>query len=628
MVANQVLWKIELLRELRVRGPGEPITRFRTHKTGALLAYLAYHLGTAQPREVLLEVLWPEDEPESARHKLSVALSSLRAQLEPPGVPDQSVLAADRLSIALSARTASTDVAEFEALLQRASGETDPEARIRQLTAALELYQGPLLPGFYEDWIGVEQQRLEALYFEAVREIVPLLEERGRADLAVKHAVHAVAMDPLREENQRLLVRLYAATGRPEAALRQLQGYEELLRRELGGMASANLRRLREELEAQLDFSPMREGEGAEPRPSAAIPATPSAEDRDSIGGAVPLESPYYVERKADAELRRALERCTSIVLVKGARQAGKSSLLARALQFAREEDRRAVCTDLQLFNNEQFQSANRFMYAVARDIRERLGSELNPAGVWDPEDGPNTNFRRFMRELVKEAPDRPLIWALDHVDRLFECSFGTDVFSLLRAWHNERALDPTGPWSRLSVVIAYATEAHLFITDANQSPFNVGTGLAVEDFTRAQVEDLNRRYQRPLRDAAEVTRFYRLVNGHPFLVRRGLLELVSTRISLGTLETRADWDDWIYGAHLRRVLALLTRAPELCESVREVLKGGRPVDLRSFYRLRSAGVFRGVTLDEARLRCELYRRYLSAQLFPRDSGFSSADTP
>jgi len=83
----------------------------------------------------------------------------------------------------------------------------------------------------------------------------------------------------------------------------------------------------------------------------------------------------------------------------------------------------------------------------------------------------------------------------LDEVDRLITCGFGSEVFGLFRSWHNERSLDPSGPWERLTMAIAYATEAHLFITDVNQSPFNVGTRLTVEDFTLSQVADLNERY-------------------------------------------------------------------------------------------------------------------------------------
>src|SRR5205085_875506 len=75
----------------------------------------------------------------------------------------------------------------------------------------------------------------------------------------------------------------------------------------------------------------------------------------------------------------------------------------------------------------------------------------------------------------------------------------------------------------RLTLAMAYATEAHLFITDANQSPFNVGTRLALDDFTREQVVELDRRYGSPLGTAADVARLYEPVGGHPHLVRQAL---------------------------------------------------------------------------------------------------------
>jgi AAA domain-containing protein len=86
-------------------------------------------------------------------------------------------------------------------------------------------------------------------------------------------------------------------------------------------------------------------------------------------------------------------------------------------------------------------------------------------------------------REVLDKIP-APIVWGLDEVDRLFHCDFGSEIFGLFRSWHNQRALEPTGPWSRLTLAMAYATEAHLFIADLNQSPFNVGTGLTLGDFT------------------------------------------------------------------------------------------------------------------------------------------------
>src|SRR6185436_10304789 len=145
------------------------------------------------------------------------------------------------------------------------------------------------------------------------------------------------------------------------------------------------------------------------------------------------------------------------------------------------------------------------------------------------------------------------IVWGLDEVDRLFERQFGTEIFRLFRSWHNERALDPAGPWSKLTMAIAYATESHLFITDINQSPFNVGTRLTLEDFSFEQVADLNRRYGTPLQSESELARFFRLVSGQPYLVRRGLNEMVTNGLDIASFEASADRDEGFYGDHLRR---------------------------------------------------------------------------
>src|SRR6185369_13488180 len=212
----------------------------------------------------------------------------------------------------------------------------------------------------------------------------------------------------------------------------------------------------------------------------------------ESIGGAVPLHSEFYLERPVDMELRSSISNRDSIVLIKGARQMGKTSLLARGLSFSRKQGIKTVSTDLQKFNADSFKSVNALYMAMAASMADQLELEVSPADVWDDRRGPNANFERFMRRAILNRIYAPLVWGMDEIDRLFATPYGSDVFGLLRSWHNERALDPSGPWSALTIAIAYATEAHLFITDMNQSPFNVGTRLLLEDFSPAQVADLN----------------------------------------------------------------------------------------------------------------------------------------
>src|SRR5207245_504821 len=152
---------------------------------------------------------------------------------------------------------------------------------------------------------------------------------------------------------------------------------------------------------------------------------------------------------------------------------------------------------------------------------------------------------------------------------------------------------------------------AHLFVADANQSPFNVGTHVTLEDFSREQVEELNRRHGSPLRDTAEVARFYALVGGHPYLVRRGLHEMATHGISLAAIEAEAGHDEGLFGDHLRRLLALLAGEPELVEALKTVLDGRPALSATSFYRLRSAGILAGDSTRDARPRCRLYAAYL-----------------
>lgn len=97
------------------------VSRFRTHKTGALLAFLAYHREPAHAREVLVEQLWPESAPKTGRNNLRLALSSLRQQLEPPGTPAGSVITANRIAVGLNPLAVTTDVVEFEASLRAAT---------------------------------------------------------------------------------------------------------------------------------------------------------------------------------------------------------------------------------------------------------------------------------------------------------------------------------------------------------------------------------------------------------------------------------------------------------------------------------------------------------------------------
>ena len=263
---------IKMLGGLRAETGTQEITRFSTQKTGAMLAYLAYFCDRTHPRETIIELLWPGATPQAGRASLSVALSSLRHQLEPPDTAAGTVLRADRFAVSLNPDAITTDVTAFERELD-AAAQTENQTEQRQyLQTAVGLYRGPLLPGHYEDWIPAEQERLAERYLSAVRRLIRHETKARDLNRALDYARQAVTAAPLREETHQDLIRLLIATGQPAAAQQQYHALEALLREELNAAPSSASRKLAQDIEGITLSVP-----AARSVPPESLPAVPPA---------------------------------------------------------------------------------------------------------------------------------------------------------------------------------------------------------------------------------------------------------------------------------------------------------------------------------------------------------------
>jgi DNA-binding SARP family transcriptional activator len=583
------------------------VQRFRTQKTASLLAYLAYFPDRRHSREALSELLWPEGDRDSTRRSLSTALWSLRQQIGELGLPVEEILSVERGWVGFAAGRLVTDVHAFEAALEAARREADLAARADQLEAAVCLYRGELAPGLYEDWIFPEQARLAGLYHQALQELIEHLEGSGDLPAAVRFATGAVTADPLCEASRHRLMRILAASGHAATAHQHFREFERLVRRQLDMEPGPAISALAQELACQARNSRRIAVEVPAPAP----PTGTEPPALESIGGAVTLDSRFYVERGTDREFHHAIAEGDSIVLVKGPRQSGKTSLLARGLQRAREAGARVAHTDFQSLTGPHVDTVDGVLLALAESLAEQVGLEVRPADGWNAHLGAGLNLRRFLRREVLPRLEAPLVWGLDEVDRLFPYPYAGEVFGVFRSWHNERALDPDGPWLRLTLAMAYATEAHLFLADLNQSPFNVGTRLELEDFTLEELAELNRRYGKPLAEL-DLRRLAELVGGHPYLARKALSLLSGRGSSLAELECGVAQGGGPFEDHLKRMLLALQRDAALYEAVRAFLRHGERPAEESFARLHSAGLLVLGTSGAVRWRCRLYEIYFA----------------
>lgn len=334
----------------------------------------------------------------------------------------------------------------------------------------------------------------------------------------------------------------------------------------------------------------------------------------EPVGGAMLPDSPFYIHRNSDREFIEALENRESIILLRGARQVGKTSMQAQGVKRSRDLGWRCGLTDFQKLNTSQMASEETFYRLLAATLSRQMHFTYDFQNEWADVFGANMNMENFLRELL-DASDTPLVWFMDEVDKLFNAPFASDFFGLVRSWHNSRSTEPGGCWDKLTVVIAYATEAHLFIQDLNQSPFNVGRRLELEDFNIQQMVDLNGRYGGPLRTYEETEKLQALIDGQPYLARKALDVLATGKYELATLIDQADWDAGPFGDHLKRTLASVSRLPAVLEYTREVLAGTARPNQDAYYRLHAAGVIKQDRSGKIVFRCDLYHRYLQKRL-------------
>jgi predicted ATPase/DNA-binding SARP family transcriptional activator len=338
------MWTVQLLGGLVARSPERTATRFRTQKAASLLAYLAFHCRPDTPprqRETLVDMLWPDSEFEAGRHKLSTELSSLRLLLEPPGYPPGSVVVADRFAVGLNPATMTTDVARFEAAIDQAQQDrlTDAE-RLPLLLKAIELFQGLLLPGFYEEWIVPEATRLSGLFLEAAGRAVPLLLEQGASEQAVEVAQRAVAVDPLSEEALRALLVSLASVHQSVRALEAYRAYARRLRAEWEEEPSQELqeyaRRLKQEAASNREPGPLPEA-----APPISFAPTRGSLPRSKRAGHKTVPAREGTEREPMPVLPRGPETLTA------SRLHGEAFFLLTATRFFGREHELAQLAEL-----------------------------------------------------------------------------------------------------------------------------------------------------------------------------------------------------------------------------------------------------------------------------------------
>ncbi len=340
----------------------------------------------------------------------------------------------------------------------------------------------------------------------------------------------------------------------------------------------------------------------------------------EMTSGAVPRQSPFYVERPPIEErCLAAVIQPHSLIRIKSPHQMGKTSLMERILDrsagFSRDPSTQAgyrtVKINLQSADENAFTDLDTFLIWFCSKISWKLQLNQIANDYWSEIFGSKDNCTAFFEEQILPATETPLILGLDDVDRVFKYPhIAADFFGLLRSWYEESG---AGEWSKLRMVIAHSTEVYVPL-HSDESPFNVGLPIELSEFTVEQVQILVDRHKLAW-TKEQILSLMDMVGGHPYLISLALYHVNQQAISLSDFLTEAPTEAPPYGNHLRSLWNKVKSQPTLLAALQTLMQTtiAQEIVPELSFQLCSMGlaVRHGNLLEP---RCQLYQRYFSSR--------------
>ncbi|MFC1463245.1 MAG: BTAD domain-containing putative transcriptional regulator [Candidatus Brachytrichaceae bacterium NZ_4S206] len=242
---------VHLLGQFHARFNDQPIEQWPPGRGRTLFKYLIMNHRQPQPRDVLMEMFWPDAAPEAARNSLNVALHGLRQAFR--AVTDETILEHSAGSYRFNPRLKIwVDVEEFE---RHAKLGIQFEAAGKLAEAASEyevangLYQGDFLASEpYEEWTILPRERLRLSFLDVLDRLGRLYFSQARYASCISLCQRILTLDNCREDIHCRLMRCYSRQNQHYLALRQFEICASTLRTELNINPSASTSQLVERI--------------------------------------------------------------------------------------------------------------------------------------------------------------------------------------------------------------------------------------------------------------------------------------------------------------------------------------------------------------------------------------------
>lgn len=227
-----------------------------------------------------------------------------------------------------------------------------------------------------------------------------------------------------------------------------------------------------------------------------------------------------YVEREADETLPAALRR-GDFCFVLAPRQIGKSSLRVRTMRKLVGEGYACAAIDLTAVGTGM--TVEQWYLSVLTRIAEQLDLD-DPYAFWSARLAltPVDRFSRWLRDELLPRTTGRIVLFIDEIDTLLGMKDfpRDDFFAAVRAFYNDRADRPD--FARLTFCLLGVAAPGDLMADPRRTPFNIGTGIRLEDFSPTE-STVFRPALTPLPgDPGEwLQSVYAWTSGHPYMTQK-----------------------------------------------------------------------------------------------------------
>lgn len=229
--------EVRLFGGFDVRIEGEPLPALRSRREQWLLALLVLRQDRNTARDWLATTLWPDNDEAQALFYLRKSLSNLRQAL---GSASSCLLSPTPRTVRLNLTGAFADVVAFDQALQA-----------QELSKAVALYCGALLPDCLEEWVLPERNAREQAYLMALEALATQAAAKGDPARSVHWLRLLIAADPFRESGHRALMQALADCGDPAALALVYQELRTRLHKDLNALPAPETEALYQQLRQQ-----------------------------------------------------------------------------------------------------------------------------------------------------------------------------------------------------------------------------------------------------------------------------------------------------------------------------------------------------------------------------------------